>query len=156
MFVPKYRNYQKIATRSGLCLWCFKMRKLSGCIFHLNLMTEGGNVERSMFYKTYLLTVWSTVLLEKLTGFQLVKKLFAFYGTWRFITAFASACHLCLSWARWIQSIPSHSTTWRLFYKALVINILHKNDNNGTLMRDKSVNNSKSTNEYWHNWNRNM
>ena len=30
---------------------------------------------------TYLLTPWSTVLLEKLTGFQLIKKFPAFYGT---------------------------------------------------------------------------
>ena len=36
---------------------------------------------------TYLLTPWSRVLLEKLTGLQLVKKFPAFYGTRRFITA---------------------------------------------------------------------
>jgi hypothetical protein len=41
---------------------------------------------------SYLLTPWSTVLREKLTGFQLVKKFHAFYGTRRFITAFTSAC----------------------------------------------------------------
>jgi hypothetical protein len=41
---------------------------------------------------------WSRVLLEKLTGLQLVKKFPAFYGTRRFITAFASAArHLSLS-----------------------------------------------------------
>jgi hypothetical protein len=39
---------------------------------------------------TYLLTPWSRVLLEKLTGLQLVKKFPAFYGTRRFITAFTS------------------------------------------------------------------
>ena len=55
---------------------------------------------------TYLLTPWSTVLFEKLTGFQLVKKFPAFYGTRRFITAFTSARHLSLSWASSIQSIP--------------------------------------------------
>jgi hypothetical protein len=38
----------------------------------------------------------STVL-EKLTGLQLVKKLAAFYGTKRFITAFTSVRHLSLS-----------------------------------------------------------
>jgi len=43
-----------------------------------------------------LLTSWSRVLLEKLTGFQLVKKFPAFYGTRRFITAFTSARHLSL------------------------------------------------------------
>ena len=44
----------------------------------------------------YLLTPWSRVLLEKLTGFQLVKKFPAFYGTRKFITAFTSARHLSL------------------------------------------------------------
>jgi hypothetical protein len=39
----------------------------------------------------------SRVLLEKLTGFQLVKKFPALYGTGRFITAFTSARHLFLS-----------------------------------------------------------
>jgi hypothetical protein len=48
-------------------------------------------------YLTYLLTLWSTVHLEKLTGFQLVKKFPSFYGTQRFITPFTSACHLSLS-----------------------------------------------------------
>jgi len=42
----------------------------------------------------YLLTPWSRVILEKLTGFQLLKKFPTFYGTWRFITAFTSAHHL--------------------------------------------------------------
>ena len=46
---------------------------------------------------TYLLTPWSRVLLEKLTGFQLVKIFPAFYGTRRFITALTSARHLSLS-----------------------------------------------------------
>jgi len=44
-----------------------------------------------------LLTSWSRVLLEKLTGFQLVKKFPAFYGTQRFITAVTSARHLSLT-----------------------------------------------------------
>ena len=46
---------------------------------------------------TYLLTLWSRVLSEKLTGFQLVKKFPAFYRTRNFITAFTSARHLSLS-----------------------------------------------------------
>jgi len=52
---------------------------------------------------TYSLTPWSRVLLEKLTVSQLVKKFSTFYGTRRFITAFTSAHHLSLSWARSIQ-----------------------------------------------------
>ena len=62
---------------------------------------------------TYLLAPWSWVLLEKLTGFQLVKKFPPFYGTRRFITSFTSACHLSLSWASWVQSMPNHPTSWR-------------------------------------------
>jgi hypothetical protein len=45
---------------------------------------------------TYLLTPWSMVLLEKLTGLQLVKKFPAFCGTQRFITALTSSRHLSL------------------------------------------------------------
>jgi len=61
----------------------------------------------------YLLTPWSRVLLKKLTGSQLVKKFPTFYETQRFITAFTSACHLSLSSARSIQSMPQNSTSWR-------------------------------------------
>ena len=62
---------------------------------------------------TYLLTPWSRVLLEKLNGSQLIKKFPAFYGTRRFITKFTRARHLSLSWARSIQSMPTHPTSWR-------------------------------------------
>jgi hypothetical protein len=44
-----------------------------------------------------ILTPWSRVLLEMLTGLQLVKKFPAFYGTRKFITAFTGARHLSLS-----------------------------------------------------------
>ena len=63
---------------------------------------------------TYLLTPWCRVLLEKLTGLQLVKNFPLFYGTRRFITAFTSARHLSLSLACSIQSIPPHPISWRL------------------------------------------
>ena len=61
---------------------------------------------------TYLLTPWCRVL-EKLTGLQLVKKLPAFHGTRRFITALTSVRHLSLSWASPIQSLYTHPTSWR-------------------------------------------
>ena len=54
-----------------------------------------------------------TVLLEKLTALQLVKKFPAFQGNRRFITAFKSARHLSLSWASSIQSTTPHPTSWR-------------------------------------------
>jgi len=62
---------------------------------------------------TYLLTPWCRILLEKLTGLQLVKKFPAFHATRRFITALTSFRHLSLSWARPIQSIYPHPTSWR-------------------------------------------
>jgi len=61
---------------------------------------------------SYLLTPWCTVLLEKLTGLQLVKKFPAFHGTRKFIITFTSARHLTLSWASLIQSILPHPTSW--------------------------------------------
>ena len=60
-----------------------------------------------------LLTPWRRVLLEKLTGLQLVKKFPALHGTRRFITALTSVRHLSLSWASPIQSIYPHPTSWR-------------------------------------------
>ena len=61
----------------------------------------------------YLLTPWCRVLLEKLTGLQLVKKFPEFHGTRRFITALTGVRHLSLSWASPIQSIYPHPTSWR-------------------------------------------
>ena len=60
---------------------------------------------------TYLLH--AAVLLDKLTGSQLVKKFPAFYGTRRFNTAFTNLRHLSLSWASSIRYIPPHPTSWR-------------------------------------------
>ena len=62
---------------------------------------------------TYLLIPRYRVLLEKLTGLQLVKKFLAFHGTRRFITALTSVRHLSLSWASPIQPIYPHPTSWR-------------------------------------------
>jgi len=84
------------------------MLKLSGKFtYSYNLFTY------ISYLFTCFLTPWSRVLLEKLIGFQLVKKFSEFYGTRRFITAFTSASHLSLFRVRSIQSMPLHSTTWR-------------------------------------------
>jgi len=65
------------------------------------------------YLRTYLLTPRCRVLLEKLTGLQLVKKFPSFHGTRRFITALTSIRHLSLSWASPIQSIYPHPTSCR-------------------------------------------
>ena len=62
---------------------------------------------------TYLRTPWCRVLIEKLTGLQLVKKFPTFHGTRRFITALTRVRHLSLSSARPIQSIYPHRTSCR-------------------------------------------
>ena len=64
-------------------------------------------------FLSYLLTTWCRVLLEQLTGLQLVKKFPVFHGTRMFITALTSVRHLSLSWASPIQSINPHPTSWR-------------------------------------------
>jgi hypothetical protein len=53
----------------------------------------------------------------KLTGLQLVKKFPAFHGTRRLITSLTSVRHLSLSWARPIQSIYPHPTSWSSILK---------------------------------------
>ena len=74
-------------------------------VYFLNIKIEYG--------KTYLLTPWCRVLLEKLTGLQLVKKFLAFHGTRRFITALTSVRQMSLTSASPIQSIYPHPTSWR-------------------------------------------
>jgi hypothetical protein len=46
-----------------------------------DLLAGGGRSFCMKFGNTYFLTPWSTVLLEKLTVSQLVRKLLAFYRT---------------------------------------------------------------------------
>ena len=79
----------------------------TACIY----TTKHGYISCEM--SKYLLTPWCKVLLEKLTGLQLVKKFPAFHGTRRFITTLTSICHLSLSWVSPIQSIYPHPTSWR-------------------------------------------
>jgi hypothetical protein len=55
----------------------------------------------------------SWALLEKLPIVQPLKNFPVFYGTRRFITAFTRALHWSLSWARSIQSPPSHPISLR-------------------------------------------
>jgi hypothetical protein len=63
-------------------------------------------------FHTYL---WSWALLEKLPTVQLLKNFPEFCGTQRFITMFTRALHWSLSWARLIQSIPSHPISLKIY-----------------------------------------
>jgi len=66
---------------------------------------------KGYFTRLLILTAWCRVLLEQLTGLQLVRKFPAFHGTRRFITALTFVRHLSLSWASPIQSIYPHPTS---------------------------------------------
>ena len=115
-------------------IWLVAMRRtiLSALLFHIygssinvillrKVKWQGGwwkclehrNASLQYYQLTHAFTPYSRVLLEKLTGFQLVEKFPEFYGTRSFITALTSARHLSLSWASSIQSIPPHPTSWR-------------------------------------------
>jgi hypothetical protein len=111
----------------GLCIYDHRWRRSPDVpLAIVKLVTSGaslpvltttvspwGDIDILTVLLTYLLTPWSRVLLEKLTGSQLVKKFPGIYGIRRFITAFTSARHLSLSWDRSNQSIPLHPTYWR-------------------------------------------
>ena len=71
------------------------------CILKSVLMSD-----ETKLHISYLQTPWSRVL-EKLTGFQLVKKFPAFYGTRKFVTVFRSAGHRSLSGSI-LSMPPSH------------------------------------------------
>ena len=62
---------------------------------------------------TYLLTPWSRVLLEKLTGSAASQEIPRIFGIRKFITVPTSARHLSLSWANSIQSPQPLHTSWR-------------------------------------------
>jgi hypothetical protein len=62
---------------------------------------------------TYLLTPWSRVLLEKLTGSAASQEIPRIFGTRRFLTVLTSARHLSLSWANSIHSSQLRPTSWR-------------------------------------------
>ena len=85
---------------------------------HIRCKSGNQRLYKATENQTYLtslnvLTPWCRVLLENLTGLQLVKKFPAFHGTRRFITAPTRVRHLSLSLASPIQSIYPHPTSWR-------------------------------------------
>jgi hypothetical protein len=90
-------------------LWLTYNGEVESLLLVIN--SESNACSYQIWSVTYLLIPWSRVLLEKLTGSQLVKKFPAFCGTQKFITAFTRARHLSLPWASSIQFIPPHPTS---------------------------------------------
>jgi hypothetical protein len=80
---------------------------MSILFLHLSL-----NPYHALFSTTYLLTPWSRVLLEKLTGSAASQEILRIFGTRRLITLFTSVRHLPLSGANSIQSPQFPPTSW--------------------------------------------
>ena len=93
----------------------FNILKMKNAFFWPNIVNIESSTHFIVYSHThrYVCAPWNRILLENLTGSQLVKKFPSFYGTRKFITVFTNACHLSLSWARSIQSVPSHPTSRR-------------------------------------------
>ena len=87
--------------RTRICVWV-----ISGFTVHF-LKTF------TFYWPTYLLTPWSRVLLEKLTGSAASQEIPRIFGTPRFITVPTNARHLSLSWANSIQSSQPPPNSWR-------------------------------------------
>jgi len=81
------------------CLNLFHHRFTASATQHIPFVSRHMTQVCETDWLTYLLTPCKRVLLAKLTGFHLVRKFPAFYGTRRFIT-------------RSIQSISLHPTSW--------------------------------------------
>ena len=92
---------------------------------HLISQRECATLDYVSLLTYSLLTPWCRVLLEKLTGLQLLKKFPAFYGIRRFITAFTSFRHLSLSWASPIQSTCPQPTSCRSILILRIITTKH-------------------------------
>jgi hypothetical protein len=86
----------------------FVERKWIWLLFDFTLKCE--TLQCTIYLLTYL---WRWALLEEEPILQLLKNFPAFYGTRRFITVFTRVLHWFLSWARSIQSIPSHPISLR-------------------------------------------
>jgi hypothetical protein len=71
---------------------------------HIHPEDWGASLHQNTYKITYLITPWSRVLLEKLTGSAASQEIPRIFGTRRFITVFTSARHLSLPCANSIQS----------------------------------------------------
>ena len=136
MYSLFYLRYEKVP---------WKFAELLECCIGSSCVSWSSDVQ--ILPLTYLLTPWCRVLLEKLTGLQLVKKFPAFHGARRFITALTSVRHLSLSWASPIQSIYPHPTSCRstlILFTHLRLGLpsglfLTTTNRNGFLSRNTSI-----------------
>ena len=104
VFVTKQRDEITLGTQ---------INNIHNYIVILNILKL---VFETLYHKaqlTYLLTPWSRVLLEKLSGSAVSQEIPRIFGTRKFITVLTSARHLSLSWANSFQSSQPPPTSWR-------------------------------------------
>jgi hypothetical protein len=84
----KYKSWERKTQWKGQ----ERQLHISILIIHAKLQLFSNFIESEFILHSvqpsYLITPWSRVLLEKIIGFQLVKKFSTFYGIRRFINAF--------------------------------------------------------------------
>ena len=107
-----YRDVQPTERKIRSFLQSFMVRYIIRSYMHTQSIVEC-YWQCTVAISYYLLTPWCRVLLEQLTGLQLVKKFPAFHGTEKFINELTSVRHLSLSWASPIQSMYPHPTSCR-------------------------------------------
>jgi hypothetical protein len=96
----------------GNYLWCSSCYSFSRELFLMQFLLQFDFT--GIFLLQFLLSLFAVQLKfmhqkPREARSHFVSILPAFYGTRRFITAFKRARHWSLSWARWIQSTPSHT-----------------------------------------------
>ena len=99
--------FNSLVDFSSYPLEFFNLRELIIVLTSLidnNLSSVFGKGLLTLTPLTYLLTPWSRVILEKLTGSAASQEIPHIFGTRRFLTVLTSARHLSLSRANSIQS----------------------------------------------------
>ena len=101
--------------RTSKCFLPFRFlhRNLCVCVYiYIYIYISPSFVPHALSI-SYLLTPWSRVLLEKLTGSAASQEIHRFFGARMIITVLTSARHLSLSWENSIQSSQPPPTSWR-------------------------------------------
>jgi hypothetical protein len=118
LWVPVIMKVGLVAFRSISDKRCDKIMEMCFSGWYVNIPVLANPDVMMEELRDQLTHSWSWALLEKLSIVQQLKNFPAFYGTRRLIAVFTRALHWSLSWARSMQSIPSHPSK-------IYFNIIH-------------------------------